>query len=66
MAYTYNLERKCSMSGKRWSGLLGIVVGGGWLLNNLKYYEQQGFVAIGMPTIILVLGLIYFIRGSES
>ena len=45
------------------SGLVGIVVGGAWFLNNYKYFEEQGFVAIGMPLLILTVGLIYFIGG---
>jgi len=45
------------------SGLVGIVVGGAWLLNNYKYFETQGFVAIGMPLLILTVGLIYFVGG---
>lgn len=54
------------MSGKSWSGLLGIVVGGLWLLVNLRHVGEQGFVAIGMPLIILVAGIIYFIKGRNS
>ncbi len=48
------------------SGLVGIVVGGAWLANNYKYYNEQGFVAIGMPLVILVVGLIYFIGGLKK
>ena len=45
------------------SGLVGVVVVGAWLANNFKYFEEQGFVAIGMPGIITVVGLIYLIGG---
>jgi len=51
------------MNKKVISGLLGTVVGAAWLANNFKYFEEQGFVAIGMPSIILVAGLIYLISG---
>jgi hypothetical protein len=54
------------MKNKKWSGLLGIIVGSIWLLSNFKYYEQQGFVAIGMPLLILVLGCVYFFKGITS
>jgi hypothetical protein len=54
------------MSRKGWSGILGIVVGGGWLVNNLKYFHDQGFVAIGMPLIILVLGIVYAVQGMKD
>ena len=54
------------MWSKKTSGLIGIVVGGSWLLWNLRYFKEQGFVAIGMPLIILVLGLVYFSKGGEE
>jgi hypothetical protein len=52
--------------GKTKSGLLGIIVGGGWLLYNLQYVKAQGFVAIGMPLLILVLGIVYFVKGRKD
>lgn len=54
------------MNRKRASGLVGIVVGGLWLANNVRYFHDQGFVAIGLPLIILVLGLVYFFAGRET
>jgi hypothetical protein len=54
------------MSGKRISGLVGIVVGGIWFVHNLQFFKEQGFVAIGMPLVIFVAGMIYFFRGSAS
>jgi hypothetical protein len=54
------------MSGKRISGLAGIVVGGIWFVHNLQFFKAQGFVAIGMPLIILVAGVVYFFRKSAS
>lgn len=54
------------MSGKQISGLLGIVVGGIWLLVNLRHVAAQGFVAIGMPLLITVLGIVYFIKGRSE
>jgi hypothetical protein len=54
------------MYGKRVSGLIGIVVGGAWLAWNMQYFKQQGFVAIGMPLLILVLGLFYFFGTGKS
>jgi LPXTG-motif cell wall-anchored protein len=54
------------MNRKTWSGLLGIIVGGGWLLYNLQYVKTQGFVAIGMPLLILGLGIVYFIKGRKD
>jgi hypothetical protein len=51
---------------KKTSGLIGMVVGGSWLLMNFKHFAEQGFVAIGMPLIILVIGLVYFIQGSKD
>jgi hypothetical protein len=53
------------MSRKRVSGLIGIVVGGLWLLYSLQYFSRQGFVAIGMPLLILVLGLVYFFGNRD-
>lgn len=54
------------MSGKRRSGLIGIIVGGVWLVVNFRHFGEQGFVAIGLPLAILVLGIVYFIRGKDE
>jgi hypothetical protein len=54
------------MNRKRVSGLIGIVVGGIWLAYNFQYFHDQGFVAIGMPLLIFVLGLVYFFTGRDS
>lgn len=54
------------MNRKSISGLIGIVVGGAWLFNNLQYYEAQGIAAIGMPLIIAVAGLVYFVLGLKK
>lgn len=54
------------MNRKKVSGLLGIIVGGIWLANNIKYFDEQGFVAIGMPVLILAVGVVYFIAGKKS
>ena len=54
------------MYGKRVSGLIGIIVGGAWLACNMQYFKTQGFGAIGMPLLILVLGLFYFFGASRS
>lgn len=54
------------MSKKSISGLIGIVVGGIWLFRNFQYFEEQGFVAIGMPLIITVVGLVYFVTGFKK
>ncbi len=48
------------------SGLVGVVVGGAWLANNYKYFEEQGVIAIGMPGVITVVGLIYLVGGLSS
>lgn len=54
------------MSKRSTSGLLGMILGGLWLLNNLRYFQEQGFVAIGMPLVVTVLGVIYFVRGKNQ
>ena len=54
------------MTKKRISGLIGIVVGGIWLLFNFRHFGSQGFVAIGMPLLVLVLGIVYFVRGKSD
>ena len=43
------------MNRKTSSGLLGIVAGGVWLMNNYKYFDEQGFAAIGMPIVLINL-----------
>ena len=54
------------MNRKSVSGLIGIVVGGAWLANNYKYFDEQGFVAIGMPLLILTAGVVYLLVGMKS
>lgn len=52
------------MWSKKTSGLIGMVVGAIWFLANVRYVSEQGFVAIGMPIIIFVLGFVYFRKGG--
>ena len=59
------LEGK-AMNKKKTGGLVGIVIGGIWLANNFQHFGEQGFVAIGMPLIILAVGIVYFISGMKS
>ena len=54
------------MNRKTQAGIAGMAVGGVWLLANLRHFQEQGFVAIGMPLILLVLGGIYFARGRTE
>lgn len=53
------------MNRKVVSGLLGVVVGGAWLAKNYQYFDEQGFVAIGMPLILIVAGAIYLFSGMK-
>jgi hypothetical protein len=48
------------------SGLVGLVVGSGWLANNFKYFDEQGYIAIVMPAVIAVLGLIFLVSGLTA
>lgn len=54
------------MNRKTQAGIAGMVVGGAWLLANLRHVQDQGFVAIGMPLVLLVLGGIYVARGRKE
>ena len=54
------------MNKKIISGLVGIIVGGAWLANNYKHFEEQGFVAVGMPAIISILGIVYLFQGIKN
>lgn len=54
------------MWSKKTSGLIGMVVGGIWFAANLRHFSEQGFVAIALPLIIFVLGVIYFRGGSNG
>ena len=54
------------MNRKKISGLVGIVLGGIWLANNFQHFDEQGFVAIGMPLLILGAGVAYFISGMKT
>ncbi|WP_303747635.1 hypothetical protein [Stenotrophomonas pigmentata] len=54
------------MSGKKISGLIGMVVGAAWFAVNVRHFNEDGFVAIGMPLIIFVLGLVHFIKARSQ
>lgn len=54
------------MNSRQKSGVLGMVVGGVWLLVNLRHVPSQGFVAIGMPLLIAVAGLVYYLKGRSE
>lgn len=54
------------MNGRTASGLLGVVIGGAWLAKNYQYVDEQGFVAIGMPLILIVAGVIYLFSGKKT
>jgi hypothetical protein len=50
------------MWSKKTSGLIGMIVGALWFVANVRHFSEQGFVAIGMPIIIFVLGVVYFFK----
>ena len=54
------------MNRKTAAGILGALVGGIWLYNNFQYFDEQGFVAIGMPLIISIVGWAYIFMGLKS
>lgn len=58
-----DITRGNFMNKKTISGLIGLIVGGAWLMNNLKHFDEQGFVAIGMPFLIAAAGAIYLVMG---
>ena len=51
------------MNRKTISGLLGVIVGSGWFAYNYQYFDEQGFVAIGVPIALIVAGVVYLILG---
>ena len=53
------------MSGKKISGLIGMVVGAAWFAMNIRHFSEQGVVAIAMPLLIFALGLAYFLRARS-
>ena len=54
------------MNKKIFIGLIGLIVGGLWLANNYRYFDEQGVLAIGMPLVITLLGLNYLIKGLRG
>lgn len=54
------------MNVKRASGLVGMGVGGIWLLINLRHVKGQGLVAIGMPLVFIALGAWHWLRGRDE
>ncbi len=47
-------------------GVMGVAFGGFWLIKNFQHFDQQGFVAIGMPLILLGLGAFYLVKGLKA
>lgn len=54
------------MWSRKTSGLIGMIVGSIWFVANVRHFNEQGLVAIGMPVLIFILGLIYFRKGSAE
>jgi hypothetical protein len=54
------------MWNKKTSGLIGMVIGGGLLIANFRHFSEQGFVAIGMPLILIVAGAVYFFNNRNE
>lgn len=54
------------MNRRRISGLVGMVVGGIWLLVNLRHVKDQGLVAIGLPLVFIALGVWHWVRGRDE
>lgn len=54
------------MWSKKTSGIIGMVVGAIWFFANIRHFDEQGFVAIGMPLIIFTLGVIFYRKGDEG
>jgi len=54
------------MNKKALSGLIGLVVGGAWLAINFQHFDEQGFVAIGMPLLLAAAGAIYLFLGING
>lgn len=50
------------MSNKKISGLLGMLIGGFWLVLTMDDFQEQGIVAIAIPLVISVLGAVYFFK----
>ena len=61
-----HLRKEVRMWSKKTSGLIGMTVGSIWFLANVRHFSEQGFVAIGMPILIFILGFIYFRKGSSE
>ena len=54
------------MSGRKLFGIIGMVVGAAWFSVNVRHFNEDGFVAIAMPLIIFILGLVYFLRARKQ
>jgi hypothetical protein len=54
------------MWSKKTSGIIGMAVGALWFLVNVQHFKEQGFVAIGLPIVIFVLGVVYYRKGSAE
>ncbi|HEY8026466.1 MAG TPA: hypothetical protein VIF60_18125 [Burkholderiaceae bacterium] len=54
------------MWSRKTSGLIGMIVGALWFFANVRHFSEQGFVAIGMPIIIFVLGVVYFFQSDDQ
>ena len=66
VSINFKKQKGFHMWSKKTSGLIGIIIGSIWLLMNFRHVAEQGFVAIGMPLVITVLGIVYFFKGSNE
>jgi hypothetical protein len=53
------------MWSKKTSGLIGIVLGSILFLANVRHFDEQGFVAIGMPILLIVFGIYYYRKADD-
>lgn len=54
------------MNKRRMTGMVAMVVGGLWLLMNLRHVQSQGLVAVGMPLVFIALGVWHWRRGRDD
>jgi uncharacterized membrane protein YccC len=53
------------MRSKKISGVIGMVLGAVWFAMNMQHFDQQGYVAVGMPVFLFALG-VYFYRHEDK
>jgi hypothetical protein len=53
------------MSSKKIIGVIVMLVGALWFANTMQNFDQQGYIAVGMPMFLFALGVYYYRKDDK-